>query len=60
MTSRLRARSRLLTMMVMGLAALATACKPRAAHTADRDEILIGATLPLTGAESRVGGFFKE
>jgi len=24
------------------------------------DKILIGATLPLTGAEARVGGFFKE
>src|SRR5258705_13309732 len=23
-------------------------------------EVLIGATLPLTGAESRIGGFFKE
>jgi branched-chain amino acid transport system substrate-binding protein len=27
---------------------------------AARDKIVIGATLPLTGAEARVGGFFKE
>src|SRR6478752_2552148 len=24
------------------------------------NEVLIGATLPLTGAESRIGGFYKE
>src|SRR5437588_11754954 len=24
------------------------------------DKIVIGATLPLTGAESRIGGFYKE
>src|SRR5207248_2772693 len=27
---------------------------------ADRSSILVGATLPLTGAEARVGGFYKE
>jgi branched-chain amino acid transport system substrate-binding protein len=27
---------------------------------AAKDKVLIGATLPLTGAEARVGGFFKE
>lgn len=27
---------------------------------AAKDRILIGATLPLTGAESRIGGFYKE
>jgi branched-chain amino acid transport system substrate-binding protein len=27
---------------------------------AAKDKIVIGATLPLTGAEARVGGFFKE
>jgi branched-chain amino acid transport system substrate-binding protein len=27
---------------------------------AAKDRILVGATLPLTGAEARVGGFFKE
>jgi branched-chain amino acid transport system substrate-binding protein len=35
-------------------------CKPKAAPPSDRTEILIGATLPLTGAEARIGGFFKE
>jgi branched-chain amino acid transport system substrate-binding protein len=27
---------------------------------ADKNRIVVGATLPLTGAESRIGGFFKE
>jgi branched-chain amino acid transport system substrate-binding protein len=36
------------------------ACKPKAAPQVDKTEILIGATLPLTGAEARIGGFFKE
>jgi len=31
-----------------------------AASAPSANEILIGATLPLTGAESRIGGFFKE
>src|SRR3954462_2865596 len=30
------------------------------AATPSGSEVLIGATLPLTGAESRIGGFFKE
>ena len=30
------------------------------AASASGSEILIGATLPLTGAESRIGGFYKE
>jgi branched-chain amino acid transport system substrate-binding protein len=41
----------------MAVVALAS-CKPKAA--ASDGEILIGATLPLTGAEARIGGFFKE
>ncbi|HEX4422243.1 MAG TPA: amino acid ABC transporter substrate-binding protein [Kofleriaceae bacterium] len=57
MTPGLRACS--LGLLIAGAAALA-ACKPRPSQTAARDEILIGATLPLTGAEARVGGFFKE
>jgi len=36
------------------------ACKPKASATAARSEIVIGATLPLTGTEARIGGFFKE
>lgn len=35
-------------------------CKPRSPTRSDTTEILIGATLPLTGAEARIGGFFKE
>jgi len=34
-------------------------CRPSAGAAA-RAEIQIGGTLPLTGAESKVGGFFKE
>jgi branched-chain amino acid transport system substrate-binding protein len=41
----------------MAVVALAS-CKPKPAAPAG--EILIGATLPLTGAEARIGGFFKE
>jgi branched-chain amino acid transport system substrate-binding protein len=41
-----------------GLAALAAA--PPIARAADKTKIVVGATLPLTGAEARVGGFFKE
>ncbi|WP_242341424.1 MULTISPECIES: amino acid ABC transporter substrate-binding protein [Anaeromyxobacter] len=47
--------------LLLALAALAAAAAlPGAAAAADKDKILIGATLPLTGAEARVGGFFKE
>jgi branched-chain amino acid transport system substrate-binding protein len=44
------------------LAALAlAAAAPAAARAADaRTKVSLGATLPLTGAEARVGGFFKE
>jgi branched-chain amino acid transport system substrate-binding protein len=40
-------------------AALAAALAPARALAA-KDRIVIGATLPLTGAEARIGGFFKE
>lgn len=33
---------------------------PSPVHAAEGGPIRIGATLPLTGAEARVGGFFKE
>jgi len=51
--------------LLLSLVALlvAGACKKESAGTAksdDKAEIAIGATLPLTGAESRTGGFFKE
>jgi branched-chain amino acid transport system substrate-binding protein len=44
---------------LLALAAVA-ALLPGQAPAADRGKILVGATLPLTGAEARVGGFFKE
>jgi branched-chain amino acid transport system substrate-binding protein len=34
--------------------------KSQSPPAGDRAEILIGGTLPLTGAEARTGGFFKE
>jgi len=47
--------------LLVALVALsAAACKPKAAPAGDRTEILIGGTLPLTGGEARIGGFFKE
>ncbi len=36
------------------------ACKPKSKPAGERTEILIGGTLPLTGAEARTGGFIKE
>lgn len=36
------------------------ACKSKSSSAPERAEILIGATLPKTGAESRIGGFFEE
>src|SRR5262249_38121911 len=39
---------------------IAVGCKGRAPSSSDKTEIVIGATLPLTGSESRLGGFFKE
>src|SRR5512138_3415384 len=51
-------RRRSLVSLLVALAALAAA--PPAARAADRTKIVVGATLPLTGSEARVGGFFKE
>jgi branched-chain amino acid transport system substrate-binding protein len=45
--------------LFLALVALA-ASVPLQARGADKTKIVIGATLPLTGAEARVGGFFKE
>ncbi len=39
---------------------LALAALPWRAPAAERTRILIGATLPLTGGEARIGGYFKE
>ncbi len=46
--------------VVLALAAVAAlaACKGRG--PSEKTEIRIGATLPLTGSEARIGGFFKE
>ncbi len=41
-----------------GLLLLASAC--RSGGRAEPERVSIGATLPLTGAEARIGGFFKE
>jgi branched-chain amino acid transport system substrate-binding protein len=51
-------RSRLLLSSLPLAAALVAALPART--LAAKDRILVGATLPLTGAEARVGGFFKE
>ncbi|HET9623790.1 MAG TPA: ABC transporter substrate-binding protein, partial [Kofleriaceae bacterium] len=40
--------------------ALGAGCKPKEPGAQNRNEILIGATLPLTGGEARIGGFFQE
>jgi branched-chain amino acid transport system substrate-binding protein len=48
------------TVTVLFLAALGAAVACRSREQAERKEIRIGATLPLTGAESRIGGFYKE
>jgi branched-chain amino acid transport system substrate-binding protein len=53
-------RSTLCCLLSLATIAMAAGCKPKAAPPSDRAEILIGATLPLTGAEARAGGFYKE
>jgi branched-chain amino acid transport system substrate-binding protein len=50
---------RLLPLALAAAATLAAALAPAPARAAG-GQVLIGATLPLTGAEARVGGFFKE
>lgn len=47
--------------LLLALAMISTAaCKPKSTTAGDRAEIQIGATLPLTGTEARIGGYFKE
>jgi len=61
MTVRSSRTCHLLVASVLALVALhAVACKPTSKPAGDRTEILIGGTLPLTGAEARIGGFYKE
>lgn len=47
-------------LVVAGVALSAVACKPKSKPAGERTEILVGGTLPLTGAEARIGGFYKE
>jgi branched-chain amino acid transport system substrate-binding protein len=44
--------------LALGALAALAACKGRGA--AARSELRIGATLPLTGSEARIGGFYRE
>ncbi|HET7825674.1 MAG TPA: amino acid ABC transporter substrate-binding protein [Anaeromyxobacter sp.] len=46
--------------IVAFVAAVLSAALPGAAPAAEKAKIVIGATLPLTGSEARIGGFFKE
>jgi branched-chain amino acid transport system substrate-binding protein len=47
--------------VLLALAVVSSAaCKPKSSGSTERAEILIGATLPLTGSEARIGGFYKE
>jgi branched-chain amino acid transport system substrate-binding protein len=58
--------NRLALSAVAALAAIIVACKGSnetssgAKAVAAPSKVTVGATLPLTGAESRIGGFFKE
>jgi branched-chain amino acid transport system substrate-binding protein len=56
---RMRSPSRSSALRLLVAATAAAFFLPPAALAA-ADKIVIGATLPLTGAEARVGGFFKE
>ncbi len=56
-TRSLRSRAPL---WALALAALAAGACKSGSSSADRKEIVIGATLPLTGSEARIGGFYKE
>src|SRR5215470_2439502 len=47
------------SVLLCGVALLA-GCKPKEEAPAAKTAIAVGATLPLTGSEARIGGFFKE
>jgi branched-chain amino acid transport system substrate-binding protein len=57
---RWQVRFPLVALLTAGLGVAAAGCKPKSAPPAAKTEILIGSTLPLTGNEARIGGFFKE
>src|SRR5215470_2259080 len=48
------------TPVFLALVLAAAACKPKDGGSEEKSKITIGATLPLTGSEARIGGFFKE
>lgn len=50
---------RLIPASALLVLALLPSCK-RSSGPAEAKEIVIGATLPLTGSEARIGGFYKE
>jgi branched-chain amino acid transport system substrate-binding protein len=52
--------SALLGGLLLSASLALSGCKKAEPASQDRTEIRIGATLPLTGAEARIGGFFKE
>jgi branched-chain amino acid transport system substrate-binding protein len=51
-------RARTVSCLAAAILVLAPACRSRSVSAPTR--VAIGATLPLTGAEARIGGFFKE
>jgi branched-chain amino acid transport system substrate-binding protein len=56
-------RSRVLFAAAIAALTAAPGCKPKEKakeEAGSRAEVVIGATLPLTGSEARIGGFFKE
>src|SRR5712664_130918 len=48
------------TLLTAAALAASAAILPAGPARAAKDTIKIGATLPLTGAEARIGGFYKE
>src|ERR1700716_4231654 len=48
------------TLLTAAALAASSAILPAGPARAAKDTIKIGATLPLTGAEARIGGFYKE
>src|SRR5512142_1243656 len=58
MASRITHRASRTLVVALASAVALAACK--GSSGGDRKEIRIGATLPLTGAEARIGGFYKE
>jgi branched-chain amino acid transport system substrate-binding protein len=61
MAMKYRSRSALPRLLLaLGVISTVVGCQPKSSAPSDRAEILIGATLPLTGSEARIGGFYKE